>query len=181
MPNLPLKLQHHDLANFQNLASELEMQGELCVHRDSAGCTKQSLTNAFKTLLYIHAIAFSERCWDCFTHIKDCNTYSPELFWSVEWDIVKPSQQPNEVQSSWAVLKPSHRGTAPQHGEKCYRFDWVIWLHLFMWAAFSHMIIKSKYHSTMKDHLEVRLRLAIYCPDYTSLADSIQCLVIRLR
>lgn len=46
MPHLPSKLQRHDLANFQNLASELEMQGELRVHLDSAGYTKQSLTNA---------------------------------------------------------------------------------------------------------------------------------------
>ncbi|XP_073332444.1 GTPase IMAP family member 8-like [Pagrus major] len=39
-------------------------------------------------------------------------------------------------------------------------------------------IIKSKYRSTMTDdHLEVCLRLAVssYCPDYASLADSIQC------
>ena len=46
-------------------------------------------------------------------------------------------------------------------------------------SAFSHMmIIKSKYRSTITDdHLEVCLRLAVssYCPDYASLADSIQC------
>ncbi|CAI5694542.1 unnamed protein product [Oreochromis niloticus] len=46
-------------------------------------------------------------------------------------------------------------------------------------SSFSHMkIIKSKYRSTMTDeHLEVCLRLAVssYCPDYASLADSIQC------
>ena len=46
-------------------------------------------------------------------------------------------------------------------------------------SAFSHMkIIKSKHSSTITDdHLEVCLRLAVsrYCPDYASLADSIQC------
>ena len=39
-------------------------------------------------------------------------------------------------------------------------------------------IIKSKYRSTMTDdHLEVCLRMATssYCPDYGTLADSIQC------
>ena len=43
--------------------------------------------------------------------------------------------------------------------------------------AFSHMrIIKSKYCSTITDHLEACLRLASssYSPDYATLADSIQ-------
>lgn len=46
-------------------------------------------------------------------------------------------------------------------------------------SAFSRMkTIKSKYRSTMTDdHLEVFSRLAVssYCPDYASLAASIQC------
>ena len=45
-------------------------------------------------------------------------------------------------------------------------------------SAFSHMkIINSKFGSTMTDgHLEACLRLATstYCPDYETLADSIQ-------
>lgn len=67
---------------------------------------------------YVHVIPFSERYWDCFSHIKNCNTDSTELFWSVEWDIDIASQQSNEVQSSWAVLK-----------EIFYLFDRIIWLH----------------------------------------------------
>ena len=46
-------------------------------------------------------------------------------------------------------------------------------------SAFSHMkVIKSKYRTTMiDDHLEVCLRMATssYCPDYATLADSMQC------
>ncbi|XP_072769214.1 general transcription factor II-I repeat domain-containing protein 2-like [Nerophis lumbriciformis] len=41
MKHLSSKLQRHDLANFQNLASELEMQGKACVQLDSARYTEQ--------------------------------------------------------------------------------------------------------------------------------------------
>ena len=58
MQHLSSKLQRHDLGNFQNLASELEMQQKACAQLDSARSQSslttvcQSLTNIFKTLLY---------------------------------------------------------------------------------------------------------------------------------
>ena len=41
MQHLSSKLRRHDLANVQNRASELEMQGKACVQLDSARYTEQ--------------------------------------------------------------------------------------------------------------------------------------------
>ena len=41
MQHLCSKLQHHDLANFPNLMSELETQGKACVQLDSGRFTEQ--------------------------------------------------------------------------------------------------------------------------------------------
>lgn len=67
LQHLSSKLQRHDLANFQNLASELEMQGKACVQLDSARYTEQidkTLSRLFfaRASCYIHVFSFLGRC-----------------------------------------------------------------------------------------------------------------------
>ena len=73
MQHLCSKLQRHDLANFQNLVSELETQGKTCAQLDSGRQTEQieNCQDFNKTVSrlcfigasrYIHVLPFSGRC-----------------------------------------------------------------------------------------------------------------------
>lgn len=148
---LSSKLQCHDLANFKNLASELEMQGKVGVQLHSARYTEQiknclSLTNTFKILFYwsqlLHScVTLSGRCWGWFTQFKNVNTVSPELFWSGGWDFYPTGWHSTYVQGSWTVLELTHRGKVPQHEEMCYLIDCIMRLHLFMRVSLVILII----------------------------------------
>ncbi|XP_068601877.1 general transcription factor II-I repeat domain-containing protein 2B-like [Brachionichthys hirsutus] len=185
------KLQRHDLANFQNLALELETQGKASVQLDGARYTEQidnclsEFDNRFQDFSLIEPVA----TFMCYPFREDadvdslaskiatlfhlnCSGVENEIL-TLQADIELKSRPRGQV---WNLLTeekyPNMRKCAASFTALCgstYLCE----------SALSHMkIIKSKYRSTMTDeHLEVCLRLAVssYCPDYASLADSSQC------
>ena len=101
----------------------------------------QSLTDAFKTLLYwrhsphscatrlgtmlrlIHSHRKLQRCFT-WTRLK----WRMRFFETTDWHSA-------EVQGSWTVLELTHRGKVPKHEEMCHLLDCIIWLYLFMWVS----------------------------------------------
>ncbi|XP_061820631.1 general transcription factor II-I repeat domain-containing protein 2-like [Nerophis lumbriciformis] len=159
MKHLSSKLQRHDLANFQNLASELEMQGKafatfMCYpFREDAEV--DSLASQIATLFHLNSSGVEDEILTLQADIE-LKSRAHGQFWNLLTEVKYPNIR--KCATSLTALFGS-----------TYLCE----------SAFSHMkIIKSKYRSTMTDeHLEVCLRLAVssYCPDYASLTDSIQC------
>ena len=191
MQHFSKKLQRHDLANFQNLASELETQGKACEQLDSARYTEQitdclsEFDKRFQDFSLLEPVA----TFMCYPFQEDVEVDSlasniASLFHmnssGVEHEILT-LQTDIELKSRahgqfWNLLTEEKYPNMRKCAISLTAFFGSTYL---CESAFSYMkIIKSKYRSTMTDeHLEVCLRLAIssYCPDYASLADSIQC------
>ena len=191
MQHFSTKLQRHDLANFQNLASELETQGKACEQLDSARYTEQitdclsEFDKRFQDFSLLEPVA----TFMCYPFQEDVEVDSlasniASLFHmnssGVEHEILT-LQTDIELKSRahgqfWNLLTEEKYPNMRKCAISLTAFFGSTYL---CESAFSYMkIIKSKYRSTMTDeHLEVCLRLAIssYCPDYASLADSIQC------
>ncbi|GLD48599.1 DNA-dependent protein kinase catalytic subunit isoform X2 [Lates japonicus] len=67
-------MQRHDLANFQNLASELETQGKACVQFDSARYTEQ-IENCLSEF---------DKCFQDFVLLEPVATFMCYPFWDAE-------------------------------------------------------------------------------------------------
>ncbi|RXN24367.1 general transcription factor II-I repeat domain-containing 2A-like protein [Labeo rohita] len=184
------KLQHHDLANFQNLASELEMQGKSCVQPDNAH-NKEQIDNClseFDKRFQDFALLKPIATFMCYPFQEDAEVISlaskiatlfhlnssgvEDEILTLQTDIQLKSRAHAQF---WNLLTEEKYPNI----RKCATSLTALFGSTYLCeSAFSNMkIIKSKYRPTMTDdHLEVCLRLAIsrYCPDYASLADSIQ-------
>ena len=185
------KLQRNDLANFQNLASELEAQGKARAQLNSARYTEQidNCLSEFDKRFQDFSLLEPVATFMCYPFQEDAEVDSlaskmitlfhlnsdkvEEEILTLQTDIQLKSRAHGQF---WDLLTeekyPSMR--------KCAITLTALFGSTYLCeSAFSHMeIIKSKYRSTMTDdHLEVCLRLAVssYCPNYASLADSIQC------
>ena len=191
LQHLSSKLQRHDLANFQNLASELEMQGKACVQLDSARYTEQidNCLSEFEKRFQDFSLLEPVATFMCFPFREDVEIDSlsskiatlfhlnssgveDEIF-TLQADIELKSRAHGQF---WNLLA---EGKYPNM-RKCATSLTAFFGSTYLCeSAFSHMkIIKSKYRSTVTDErLEMCLRLAVssYCLDYVSLADSIQC------
>uniref|UniRef100_A0A087XA81 HAT C-terminal dimerisation domain-containing protein n=1 Tax=Poecilia formosa TaxID=48698 RepID=A0A087XA81_POEFO len=157
MQHVTSKLQRHDLTNFQNVALELEMQGE-----DTARYTEQ-IENCLSE--------FDRRFQD-FALLEPVATFMCSPFWEdaelnssgVENDILT-LQADIELKSRphgqfWNLLT---EGKYPNM-RKCATSLTALFGSTYLCeSAFSHMkIIKSKYRSSMTDaHLEACLKLGI--------------------
>lgn len=191
MQHLSSKLQHQNLANFQNLTSELEMQGKSCVQLDSVRYTKQidNCLSEFDKRFQDFALLEPVATFMCYPFREDAEVVSLASKIATLFHL-NSSGVEDEILTLQADIELKSRA----HGQfwnllteekypnmrKCATFLTALFGSTYLCeSAFSHMkIIKSKYRSTMTDdHLEVCLRLAVssYCPDYASLADSIQC------
>uniref|UniRef100_H2Z397 HAT C-terminal dimerisation domain-containing protein n=1 Tax=Ciona savignyi TaxID=51511 RepID=H2Z397_CIOSA len=165
MQHFSTKLLRHDLANFQNLASELETQGKPCDQLDSAHYTEQ-ITDCLSE--------FDKR-------FQDFSLLEPK---DVEVDSLASNiaslfhMNSSGVEHEILTLQTDIELKSRAHGQFWNLFTeekypnirkCAISLTAFFGStylcesAFSYMkIIKSKYRSTMTDeHLEVCLRLAI--------------------
>lgn len=189
---LSSKLQRHDLGNFQNIASELEKQGKERAQLDSARYTEQieNVRSDFDKRFQDFALLDPIATFMCFPFGEDTEVDSlaskiATLFHA------NSSALEDEILSLQADIQLKSRANAGQfwnllteekypNMRKCAASLTAFFGSTYLCeSAFSHMkIIKSKYRSTMTDdHLEASLRLATssYCPDYATLADSIQC------
>uniref|UniRef100_A0AAQ4S2T7 HAT C-terminal dimerisation domain-containing protein n=1 Tax=Gasterosteus aculeatus aculeatus TaxID=481459 RepID=A0AAQ4S2T7_GASAC len=191
LQHLSSKLQRHDLENFQNLASELEMQGKACVQLDSARYTEQidNCLSEFEKRFQDFSLLEPVATFMCFPFREDVEIDSlsskiatlfhlnssgveDEIF-TLQADIELKSRAHGQF---WNLLAEEKYPNMRKCATSLTAFFGSTYL---CESAFSHMkIIKSKYRSTVTDeHLEMCLRLAVssYCLDYVSLADSIQC------
>ncbi|KAL7402366.1 hypothetical protein ABVT39_013901 [Epinephelus coioides] len=191
MQHLSSKLHRHDLANFQNLAAELETQEQSCAQLDSARYIKQidNCLSEFDRRFQDFALLEPVATFMCYPFQEDAEVVSLASKVATLFHL-----NSSGVEDEILTLQVDIQLKARAHGQfwnlltedkypnirKCATFLTALFGSTYLCeSAFSHMkIIKSKYRSTMTDeHLEVCLRLAIssYCPDYASLADSIQC------
>ncbi|CAK6967628.1 general transcription factor II-I repeat domain-containing protein 2A-like [Scomber scombrus] len=191
MQHLSSKLQHHDLANFQNLSSELEMQGKACMQLDSGRYTEQidNCLSEFDKRFQDFSLLEPVATFMCNPFREDAEVDSQASKIATLFHL-NSSGVEDEILTLQADIQLKSRA----HGQfwnlltqekypnmrKCATSLTALFGSTYSCeSAFSHMkIIKSKYRSTMNDdQLEVCLRLAVssYCPDYASLADSIQC------
>ncbi|XP_051259245.1 general transcription factor II-I repeat domain-containing protein 2-like [Dicentrarchus labrax] len=186
MQHLGSKLQRHDLANFQNLVSELERQGKACAQLDSGRYTVQieNLLSDFNKRFQDFALLEPVATFMCypFRENADVDLLASEIATVFH---LNSSGVEDEILTLQADIELKSRA----HGQfwnllteekypnmrKCATSLTALFSSTYLCeSAFSHMkIIKSKYRSTMTDHLEVCF--SSYCPDYASLADSIQC------
>ncbi|KAF4079564.1 hypothetical protein AMELA_G00179400 [Ameiurus melas] len=179
---LSSKLQRHDFGNFQNLASDLETQRKACAQFNIARYTEQIVR------------CLSLRVWQTLSRLHSCATHLGTMLRlkiatlfhlnSSEVEILKLQtdlQLKSRAQGQfWNLLT---REKYPNM-RKCTTSLTALFGSAYVCeSAFSHMKIKSKYHSTMTDHhLEACLRLATSsCPDCATLADFYSVQVIRVR
>ncbi len=191
MKHLSSKLQRHDLGNFQNLASELATQQKPCAQVNRERYTQQidNCLSEFDRRFQDFALLQPVATLMCNPFREDVEVDSLaskiatlfHLNTSGVEDEILTLQADIELKSRayglfWNLLTEENYPNL----RKCATFLTALFGSTYLCAsAFSHMkIIKSKYRSTMTDdHLEVCLRMAIssYCPDYATLADSLQC------
>lgn len=185
------KLQHHVFGNFQNLASDLETQRKACAQFNIARYTEQidSCRSEFDRRFQDFALLEAFATFMCYpfrdnVEVDSLASKIAALFHlnssEVEDEILK-LQTDIQLKSRahgqfWNLLT----GEKYPNMRKCATSLTALFGSTYLCeSAFSLMkIIKSKYRSTMTDHhLEACLRLATssYCPDYATLADSIQC------
>ena len=189
--HLTSKLHRHDLANFKNLAAELETQTQSCAQLDSARYINQidNCLSEFHRRFQDFALLVPVATFMCYPFQEDV------VFVSLASKITTLFHlNSSEVEDKILTLQADLQIKARAHGQfwnlliedkyrnirKCVTFLRALFGSTYLCeSAFSYMkIIKSKNRSTMADeHLEVCLRLAIssYCPDYASLADFIKC------
>uniref|UniRef100_A0A669C9P0 HAT C-terminal dimerisation domain-containing protein n=1 Tax=Oreochromis niloticus TaxID=8128 RepID=A0A669C9P0_ORENI len=175
MQHLSLKLQRHDLINFQNLASELEMQGMACLQLDSARYTEHidNCLSEFDKRFQDFSLLEPVATFMCYPFREDAEVDSlaskiAKLFHlnssgvedeilTLQADIELKSRDHGQFWNLLTEVKyPNMR--------KCAASLTALFGSTYLCeSSFSHMkIIKSKYRSTMTDeHLEVCLRLAI--------------------
>ena len=173
MQHLSSKLHRHDLANFKNLAAELETQTQSCAQLDSARYIKQIDNSEF------------HRRFQDFALLEPCATF---MCYPFQEDVVVVSLaskittlfhlNSSEVEDEILTLQADLQIKARAHGQfwnlliedkypnirKCATFLTALFCSTYLCeSVFSYMkIIKSKNRSTMTDeHLEVCLRLAI--------------------
>ncbi len=191
MKHLSSKLQRHDVANFQNLQSELETQGKACVQLDSARYMEQvdnclsEFDRRFQDFFLLEPVA----TFMCYPFREDAEVDSLTSKTATLFHL-NSSAVEDEILTLQADLELKSRA----HGQfwnllteikypnmrKCAICLTALFGSTYLCeSAFSHMkIIKSKYRTSLTDeHLEVCLRLAVssYCPDYVSLTDALQC------
>lgn len=186
------QLQQNELRNFRNMMSELENQGKQCDQFDSARYTEQvqnlvsDFDRRFQDIAAIEPVA----TYMCFpfgkdTDVEDVASKMATLFnmntSEVENEMLKLQ---NDIQiksmatggSFWKLLREEKYPNV----RKCAMYLTAFFGSTYLCeSTFSHMKhIKSKYRSTLTDeHLDTCCRLAVttYSPNYTKLADNMQC------
>ena len=191
MQHLTSKLHRHDLANFKNLAAELETQTQSCAQLDSARYINQidNCLSEFHRRFQDFALLVPVATFMCYPFQEDVVVVSLASKITTLFHLSS-----SEVEDKILTLQADLQIKARAHGQfwnlliedkyrnirKCATFLSALFGSTYLCeSAFSYMkIIKSKNRSIMTDeHLEVCLRLAIssYCPDNASLADFIKC------
>ena len=186
------QLHQRVLRNFRNMMSELENQGKQCDQFNSGRYTEQvqNLVSDFDRRFQDIAAMEPVATYMCFpfgkdTNVEDIASRMATLFnmdtSEVENEILKLQ---NDIQiksmatggSFWNLLSEEKYPNV----RKCSMYLTVFFGSTYLCeSTFSHLkYIKSKYRSTLSDeHLDACLKLAItnYSPNYTKLADSMQC------
>uniref|UniRef100_A0A096MF30 HAT C-terminal dimerisation domain-containing protein n=1 Tax=Poecilia formosa TaxID=48698 RepID=A0A096MF30_POEFO len=185
MQHQPSKLQRHDLTNFQNVASELEMKGKTSEQLDSARYTEQieNCLSEFDSHFQDFALLEPVATFMCYPFWEDAEVDSLASNIAMMFHL-NSSGVENEILTLQADIELKSRA----HGQfwnlltegkypnmrKCATSLTALFGSTYLCeSAFSHMkIIKSKHRSSMTDaHLEACLKLAIssYSPDYAAL------------
>uniref|UniRef100_A0A087XSU0 Uncharacterized protein n=1 Tax=Poecilia formosa TaxID=48698 RepID=A0A087XSU0_POEFO len=145
------KMQHlPSKTNFQNVASELEMQGKTSEQLDSARYTEQieNCLSEFNRHFQDFALLEPVATFMCYPFWEDAevDSLASKMAHGQFWNLLTEGKYPNMRKCATSLT-----------------------------ALFGST---SKYCSSMTDaHLEACLKLAIssYCPDYAALADAVQC------
>ncbi|XP_068121767.1 general transcription factor II-I repeat domain-containing protein 2A-like [Hyperolius riggenbachi] len=191
LQHLSSKLQRHELNNFKNLNSEVLAQQRACAQLDISRYNDQisSCLSEFDRRFLDFAVIEPVATFMCYPFCNEADIDSLALKISTLFHF-NPSKVEDEMLTLQADIELKSRATGKfwnllmeekyPHLRKCAISLTALFGSTYLCeSAFSHMkIVKSKFRSTLTDeHLDVCLRLAIssYCPDYASLADSIQC------
>ncbi|KAM4555068.1 general transcription factor II-I repeat domain-containing protein 2-like [Odontesthes bonariensis] len=191
LKHLSAKMQRRDFANFHNLKSQLETQGEAGAQLDSARYSQQidiclaEFDRRFQDFTLLEPVA--EFMAYPFRDDADIDALSSKIATLFQLNSCGVEDEILNLQSDIELKSRAHGQFWNLLSEikypnirKCATSLTALFGSTYLCeSTFSHMkIIKSQYRSTMTDeHLEACLRLAVssYRPDYASLADSMQC------